>query len=75
MNYLWTLQIVQKRKRKRILPKWAGSGAAAVRTERGIVSGPAQRLGCAGIGGDVDGGFTVVRFRAGDADLAEAVST
>ena len=68
------LQILQKRKRKRF-PKWAGSRAAAVRTERGIAIGPAQRLVCAARRADVEGGFTVVHLRAGEADQAEAVST
>ena len=64
-----------EKKKKKVFTQTGGIWAATVRTKRGIAIGPAQRLVCAGGRVDDEGGFTAVRLRAGEADLAEAVST
>ena len=68
----------QKKKKKRNLPKWAGSREAAACTGRDLAgkrSGPGPASRARPLGGHVEGGLTGVRLRAGEADPAEAVST
>ena len=68
MNCLWIFEVDWKKKKEIRLN-------LILRTGRQIDRGPAQWLGCAGRGGDVEGGFAGVRLRAGEANPAEPVST
>ena len=68
MICLWIFEVDWKKKKEIRLN-------LILRTKRQIDHGPAQRLGCTGRGGDVEGGFAGVRLHAGEADPAEAVST
>ena len=68
MNCLWIFEADWKKKKEIRLN-------LILRTRRQIDRGSAQRLGCAGRGGDVEGGFAGVRLRVGEADPTEPVST
>ena len=68
MNCLWIFEVDWKKKKEIRLN-------LILCTKRQIDCGPAQRLGCAGRGGDIEGSFAGVRLRAGEVDPAEAVST
>ena len=60
----------KKKKKILVIPKLCPRRIIAPRR-----TGPAQRLGCAGRGGDVEGGFAGVRLCTGEVDPTEAVST